>query len=404
MTTIFKVIKNEEDYNAALEAVEKLVSMDPEPGSDDYDKLDLLSSLIEDHESKKFPESLPAPVDAIKFRMEQLGLKNKDLEKYIGSKSKVSEVLSKKRSLSLSMIRNLEKGLGIPAKVLIQESGQSDESPFNNWDSSIIKAMKSRGYFDNDKAEDNKIKLLENFFSACGIKTEQMVALYRKTNFRSSPSTNRMVLEAWKIKILKKAEKIIVTTKYKPGTINLDFMRSLVKLSMKNDSPILVQKDLQKIGIKLVIEPHLPKTSLDGAALLADRNNPIIGLTLRYDRLDYFWFTLMHELAHISLHYENNFDLFYDELEDVKNIESTKEEKDADRLAGEALIPNEKWEISPAKLVPSALAANSLAKELGIHPAIVAGKIRYEGGNWVYLNNVVNIKVRNCFSDVIWKN
>lgn len=404
MTTIFKVIKNEEDYNAALQAVEELISKDPEPDTDDSDKLDLLTSLIEDYESKKFPETLPDPIEAIKFRIEQLGLKNKYLEKFIGSKSKVSEVLSKKRPLSLTMIRNLEKGLGIPAKVLIQESEQTQESLYKNWDSSIINAMKARDYFGEITSKNNKLKLLKDFFSVNNIQVQQMATLYRKTNFRSSPLTDRMVLAAWKTQVLNKAKKIKVTSKYKPDTINLEYMRNLVKLSVIDNSPVLAQDQLKKIGIKLIIEPHLPKTNLDGAAIMSEKGNPVIGLTLRYDRLDNFWFTLMHELAHIALHYDNDIDLFYDELETVKGSESGKEEEDADKLAGEALVPSEKWEISPAKLVPSALAANSLAKELGIHIAIVAGKIRYEGGNWAYLNNVINEKVRDCFPAVVWKN
>lgn len=96
----------------------------------------------------------------------------------------------------------------------------------------------------------------------------------------------------------------------------------------------------------------------------------------------------MHELAHIALHYDQDISLFYDDL-DAPDAISTQE-SEADRLAGEALIPQSKWENSPAKLIPSPIAAQSLAKELGIHVAIVAGKIRHEGGKYQYLNAIVN--------------
>lgn len=114
-----KVIKTETDYEAALAHVEKL--MDAQPGSPEEEQLDLFSLLIERYEQEHFPIAPPDPVEAILFRMEQEGLTRKDLVAYIGSPSKVSEVLNRKRPLSLSMIRALRAGLGISAEVLVQE-------------------------------------------------------------------------------------------------------------------------------------------------------------------------------------------------------------------------------------------------------------------------------------------
>ncbi len=114
-----RMIKAEADYDAALARVEQIFSATP--GTPKGDELELLLLLIENYEDRAFPIDLPDPVAAIRFRMEQQGLKPKDLIAWIGSKSKVSEVLSGQRSLSLSMIRKLTSGLGIPAIVLIQE-------------------------------------------------------------------------------------------------------------------------------------------------------------------------------------------------------------------------------------------------------------------------------------------
>jgi HTH-type transcriptional regulator/antitoxin HigA len=97
------------------------VLMDAEPESPEEEELELLALLVETYEEEHYPIDLPDPVEAIKFRMDQEGLEPKDLISYIGSQSKVSEVLNYKRSLSLSMIRNLQEGLGIPAEVLIQK-------------------------------------------------------------------------------------------------------------------------------------------------------------------------------------------------------------------------------------------------------------------------------------------
>ena len=83
-------------------------------------------------------------------------------------------------------------------------------------------------------------------------------------------------------------------------------MRYIVRLSTQDKGPLLARDYLKRHGIKLIIEPHLPKTHLDGATLLADKNNPVVGLSIRHNRPDNFWFTLMHELAHIALHYDNN--------------------------------------------------------------------------------------------------
>ena len=118
-----RLIKTDDEYQAALTELEDL--MDAALGSEEEEWLELLSLLIEKYEEEHFPMPLPDPVEAIKFRMEAAGLTPKDLIPFIGSQSKVSEVLNRKRSLSISMIRNLHQGLGIPAEVLIQATDAS---------------------------------------------------------------------------------------------------------------------------------------------------------------------------------------------------------------------------------------------------------------------------------------
>jgi HTH-type transcriptional regulator/antitoxin HigA len=113
-----KVLKTARDYKAALAYIERLMDQ-PSP---DEDELELWSLLVEKYEEERFPIATPDPIEAIRFRMDQAGLQPAGLQPYLQSKSKVSEVMNRKRPLSLSMIRALHRGLKIPAEVLVQES------------------------------------------------------------------------------------------------------------------------------------------------------------------------------------------------------------------------------------------------------------------------------------------
>ncbi|UPQ78022.1 helix-turn-helix domain-containing protein [Flavobacterium azooxidireducens] len=114
-----KPIKTEQDYQMALQRLEEI--FDAKPNSIDGDELEILSILIEKYESKNFPIDMPDPIEAIKFRMDQLGMKQKDLAEAVGFNSRVSEILSKKRKLTIEMVRNLSEKLRIPTEVLIQK-------------------------------------------------------------------------------------------------------------------------------------------------------------------------------------------------------------------------------------------------------------------------------------------
>jgi len=112
-----KPIRTEKDYEKALERVEKI--MDAEFGSEEFDELEILSTLIENYEAKYHKIDIPDPIEAIKFRMEQEGLKQKDIAELFGNKVRVSEVLNKKRRLTLDMVRNLHDNLSIPYDSLL---------------------------------------------------------------------------------------------------------------------------------------------------------------------------------------------------------------------------------------------------------------------------------------------
>lgn len=383
------MIKNEQDHQQALKLVEDLISHDPNPNSTEGEQLELLTALIKDYESKTFPESLPDPIEAIKFRMDQANLTPADLIPYIGSRSRVWEILSGKRQLTLDMVRALSVGLGIPAKVLIQKPSRPE---LQNWDTALVRIMERRGYFGKKTLKEyDKSALINSFFKLFSIL--QPAALYRKTSFRSAPRTDNNALLAWGLHVLQKSKMIKVPTKYERGTVNLAFLQEVVRLSAKENGPLLARDYLKKHGIKLVIEPHLPKTHLDGATLFANKDNPVIGLTIRRERPDNFWFTLMHELAHVALHYESGKEYFYDEkIQEKDRIQIDDWEKDADQLAEESILPRSKWETSAAKITPNQFSTEDLANELGIQTAVIAGMIQFKHHNFFYLNKIVNDK------------
>ena len=112
-------IRNEKDYQNALSRLEEIFNA--KKGTEEGDELEILSILIDRYEKQGFPIGMPDPIEAIKFRMEQMGMKQKDLAEVVGYKSRVSEILNKKRKLTLDMIRKLNATLHIPTEVLIQD-------------------------------------------------------------------------------------------------------------------------------------------------------------------------------------------------------------------------------------------------------------------------------------------
>ena len=148
---------------------------------------------------------------------------------------------------------------------------------------------------------------------------------------------------------------------------------------------------LNRHGIHLIIEPHLPKTYLDGAVCLSDTGNPVVALTLRHDKLDNFWFSLMHELAHIALHIDGNEAWYLDDL-DVSG--GNKIEQEADALARNALLPITSDILMQLNTVSE---VQELAGELNVSPCIVAGRRRYDMNNHMLFGSLFRDKIKPFF-------
>ena len=188
---------------------------------------------------------------------------------------------------------------------------------------------------------------------------------------------------------------------YERGTVTVDFRTKVARLSWSEDGPQLAKELLAKHGIPLVIERHLPRTYLDGVALRLGDERPVIGLTLRYDRIDNFWSCLLHELAHVGRHKDNDSGGAFVDDSTLRKIDGRREdprEAQADDWAEEALIPRTAWEASAVRDRPTAMAVMNFANSLQVHPAIVAGKVRHERQNFRLLSQFVGTgQVRRQF-------
>jgi len=383
------VIKSASDYEATMARIEQI--FDAEPGTLLGDELELLLLLVEKYEDEAFPMDLPDPITAIRFRMDQQGLRAVDLVPYLGNKSKVSEVLNGQRPLSLTMIRNLVTRLGIPAAVLLREPGAKlDASELVEIGKQFpLDAMLKRGWFSGFSGSLQDLKgqiedVLVKFAAPVG-KNWHCPVLNRQ-RIRNRGTADRAALTAWRIRVVVEALRESIHP-YRPGTVTAKFLADVVHLSYLAEGPRLAREYLAKNGIHLVVEQHLPKTFLDGAAMKLPDDFRLVALTLRYDRLDNFWFTLTHELAHVALHLDrSDVDTIFDDL-DAESSETW--EREADAMASEALIPEREWRDFTKHGDPPAAQVRVFAERMRIDAAIPAGRLRFDKKNYRILNDLV---------------
>jgi len=227
-----KTIKSDADYADALAEIERLVETDPVLGTAEADRLEILTLLVRDFESRRFPRSSPTPLDALRFRMEQQGLSQRDLVPFFGSRSKVSEVLSGKRPLTLSMIRALYSGLGIPAEALLQDQPPSliEDDAQLDWARFPIREMVARKWVDcksQSEIRDDPEAIVRRFLAPLG-GPAKVHALYKRTRrVRSGRSMDRHALAAWTIRVVIRGLESS-SPRYIAGSVTKDFMREVV--------------------------------------------------------------------------------------------------------------------------------------------------------------------------------
>ncbi len=387
-----RLIKTEADYEQALKRIEEL--MGAEPGTAAADELELLATLVEMYEEAHYPIDFPDPVDAIRFRMEQAGLKQQDLVPYMGSRGKVSEVLNRKRPLTLSMMRGLHRGLGIPAEVLLQESGAEfpESMPDVEWDRFPITEMAKRGWLPKIKgAKERAEEHIRSFMKKAGLHDFPQFQLRQSIQGRMNDRTDSYGVFAWCLQLAVLANEYPLETSFDKKRLTQSALRDIVRLSYFKNGPLLAREYLNKQGIHFFVVPHLPKTYMDGGAMLLPDGRAIIGLTLRYDREDNFWFCLLHELAHLARHLSPDRQFVIDDLDRRKQAHSQPDdiEKEADRIAQDALIPKKYQNELDTDKIPPKEKVLALADKLKISPAVIAERVRFLHNNYRVMNDLV---------------
>ncbi|WP_155647516.1 MULTISPECIES: ImmA/IrrE family metallo-endopeptidase [Burkholderia cepacia complex] len=208
-------------------------------------------------------------------------------------------------------------------------------------------------------------------------------ALYRR-RLDASEALGRL----WLSRVRQQAQLFLASTELVPFEgLSAGELVEFARLSAAPEKLTSLQQLLLNKGIVVIYEPSIPSMKLDGAVFCLDDGHPVIGLSLRYPRFDIFWFTLMHELAHIVLHREL---LTEPILEDLDAAPVGLVEEQADRLAGESLISRSDWRSANVKYSPTEKNLRDFAQRVGVHPAIVAGRLQRETARKNLFSAVLN--------------
>jgi HTH-type transcriptional regulator/antitoxin HigA len=300
------------------------------------------------------------------------------------------------------MIRKLRDGLGIPADALLQQPGETLSPQTFDVAAFPIADMYRRGYFGDRvsslrDARAREEELLAALFAPLG--GQPPAQIYCR---HGAAEVNTSALAAWQARAMQLVESQEVAP-FAPDALDERFFAKVARASYHAEGPRLVPSLLARHGIRFVVLGHLPKTYLDGACFMTQDGLPVVGMTLRFDRLDNFWFTLIHELSHVKLHLRSDGPGFFDDIEQGVCPEDDPVEQAADEFTRRTLIPGTVWQEEGPRLRVSLSEAEviALAEEIEISPAIIAGRVRWETKNYSALTALVGSgKVRRLLGDL----
>jgi HTH-type transcriptional regulator/antitoxin HigA len=307
----------------------------------------------------------------------RLGIKEQQVQRYEADRYS---------SISLKNYNRIAALLGVQLRATIPENANfrgldaviSDVSKDDI--RKIVKHGRANGWF-SEEMDEGKLRqyIAEN-------RIEFGSPSLLRTGLNVTDHSEDVLLHAWRARVALRARQIIAEGVVPYDPIEIGWLLELVRLSRADDGPLKAQELLKSRGILLIAEAQIPGLAVDGAAFLEGKN-PVVGLTLRRDAIDNFWFTLLHEIGHVILHYRTGLNAgFFDEI-DAAAVDQQEEE--ADRFASNILIPEERWRKSTARIAQSAKVIENFAQDIGIHPAIVFGRIRKERGNYAIFSDRV---------------
>ncbi len=329
------------------------------------------------------------------------GLSQRELGERLGMKEQQVQRYEQDHYLTANLTRCAEVaealGVDLHAHIDVRQPSLFDRLVPQQQDSEItfdpaklpVKEMKKRGWLEEVRLLYADSSQSDHDLAAAFVREasrgRQLLALH-KQHIRAGSTQDEYALMAWKARVLWKARRLDVVRHRRP-TLDIAVVRRLAELSEQADGPQQAVALLRERGVAVVFEEHLPQTHLDGAAMLLDDAVPVIGMTLRFNRLDSFWFVLLHECAHILLHADRGLrDGFFDD-ERAPALEAV--EKEADEYARNALIPSEVWKGSFVRFTASSEQVIQFANKNKVGVPVVAGRIRRERDDYTLFSNLV---------------
>ena len=337
------------------------------------------------------------------------GLSQKDLARKLGLREQAIQrwETERYRSISLANYQKVAQTLGVRWRMeehapLVEQWGLSYDvtrddltkvvrhAQARGWLSSEDSPKEAQGLKQDEESKESGIAMLVRHIG--DHVTRYGTPSLLRTGLRRNDRPEHWSLLAWKAQVTRLALAVIAKKPPRYRAIDVSWLIDLVRLSQFDDGPQRARNLLLEHGIVLVVEPQIAGMSLDGASFLID-DVPVIGMTLLRDTLDNFWFTLLHEVAHIVLHYRTGLSAgFFDDF-DATDFDEFEDE--ANRFAASLLIPEEAWIRSPARISKASEPIERFAAQLQIHPAIVFGRIRKERNDYtIFSSNIGRGAVR----------
>ena len=307
----------------------------------------------------------------------KLGLKEQQIQRYEAEKY---------RRITLSNYQKVAGVLGVRLSIDIETRDEewaiSHGAPSAEELSKVVRHARARGWLESDEPDEDAVSQLVRYIANHVLRHGTPSLL--RTGLNVIDHSGDWTLLSWKAQVTRVAEKIIEGRDPVYRALDVSWLVDLVRLSRLDDGPARARDLLLEHGIVLVIEPHITGMKVDGAAFLVD-GVPVIGMTLLRYTLDNFWYTLLHEVGHVVLHYRTGLAAGF--FDDVTSTEVDELEDEANTFASNLLIPDDLWTRSPARIAKAAGPVEKLAQQLGIHSAIVFGRIRMERRDYSLFSN-----------------
>jgi HTH-type transcriptional regulator/antitoxin HigA len=326
--------------------------------------------------------------------------KQKDLARKLGRQEQSIQRWESERyrSISLGNFMKVARALSVEFSAQFQPSHVAKWLPPPDLNQAevqkVLKHARTHNWFEEeDSDQEDRSKRLIRYVSEHV--TRYGTPSLLRTGINVKDHSEDWVLLSWKAQVTRRAEHIIDSEQLSYRPLDVSWLRQLAKLSANAEGPLQAQRLLKEHGIVLIIERNIPGMEVDGAAFLVE-SIPVIGLTLRRDALDNFWFTLMHEVAHVILHYKTGLASGF--FDDVEHAEVDEFEQEANKFASDLLVPEELWSRTPARIAKTSAPIENLAKQLSIAPAIIFGRIRFERKNYaIFSDKIGRGTVRKLF-------